>query len=68
METLVGCATIIVIDGPTGNDRHFLELLFDVGCIRLVPGNDQDIKWDEVQLIPRISIHCVGLGYTVCEG
>ena len=65
--TLPSCRPIVA--GRTGDDRHFLELLFVVVRVRvrvrLFSGNkaDEDSKWDKVLALTRIwctSKHCVG--------
>ena len=54
--TLIHCGPVVA--SLMGNERHFLELLFDAGLVfRILP--DQDSMRDNVEMIQRTSVHCV---------
>ena len=51
--TLIGSAPAVA--GRTNNDRHFLELLFDIGLVPRVT-TDQDGKQEELQITKKAPI------------
>ena len=45
---LIGCGPIVA--DRTGNERHFLDLFFEVELVPRIT-TDRGSKWDEVQMI-----------------